>query len=59
MLPDGVLSVLVQPVLSSPDPANGETKTEGVILLASNANYAYSEKDRIWIRTIASKFQSS
>ncbi|KAK3156953.1 hypothetical protein QOZ80_2AG0114280 [Eleusine coracana subsp. coracana] len=59
ILPDGVLSVLVQPVLSSLDPANGETKTEGVILLASNTNYAYSEKDRIWIRTIANKFQQS
>ncbi|TVU31960.1 hypothetical protein EJB05_23674, partial [Eragrostis curvula] len=59
ILPDGVLSVLVQPVLNSPDPANGETKTEGFILLASNANYAYSEKDRVWIRTIANKFQRS
>ncbi|KAL6905212.1 hypothetical protein ACP4OV_002813 [Aristida adscensionis] len=57
ILPDGVLSVLAQPVLSSLDPATGELKTEGVILLASNANYAYSEKDRIWIRTIANKFQ--
>ncbi|XP_062200758.1 protein COFACTOR ASSEMBLY OF COMPLEX C SUBUNIT B CCB2, chloroplastic [Phragmites australis] len=59
ILPDGVLSVLAQPVLSSPDRANGETKTEGVILLASNANYAYSEKDRVWIRTVANKFQRS
>ncbi|CAN6306100.1 unnamed protein product [Urochloa humidicola] len=59
ILPDGVLSVLAQPVLRSPDLANGKTKTEGVILLASNANYAYTEKDRVWIRTIANKFQSS
>ncbi|CAN6294537.1 unnamed protein product [Urochloa humidicola] len=59
ILPDGVLSVLAQPVLRSLDLANGETKTEGVILLASNANYAYTEKDRAWIRTIANKFQSS
>ncbi|CAL4923421.1 unnamed protein product [Urochloa decumbens] len=59
ILPDGVLSVLAQPVLRSLDLANGETKTEGVILLASNANYAYTEKDRVWIRTIANKFQSS
>lgn len=56
ILPDGILSVLAQPILS-PDPANNETKTEGVILLASNANYAYSEKDRAWIRTVADKFQ--
>ncbi|KAF8698450.1 hypothetical protein HU200_035190 [Digitaria exilis] len=58
ILPDGVLSVLVQPVLKS-DLANGETKTEGVILLASNANYAYNDKDRVWIRTLANKFQTS
>ncbi|EER94628.1 hypothetical protein BDA96_01G344900 [Sorghum bicolor] len=56
ILPDGILSVLAQPILSL-DPANNETKTEGVILLASNANYAYSEKDRAWIRTVANKFQ--
>lgn len=48
--------MLAQPILS-PDPANNETKTEGVILLACNANYAYSEKDRAWIRTVADKFQ--
>ncbi|XP_025792334.1 protein COFACTOR ASSEMBLY OF COMPLEX C SUBUNIT B CCB2, chloroplastic isoform X2 [Panicum hallii] len=59
ILPDGVLSVFVQPVLRSPDLPNGETKTEGVILLASNANYAYTEKDRVWIRTVANKFQSA
>ncbi|RLN41376.1 protein COFACTOR ASSEMBLY OF COMPLEX C SUBUNIT B CCB2, chloroplastic [Panicum miliaceum] len=59
ILPDGVLSVLAQPVLRSPGLVNGETKTEGVILLASNANYAYTEKDRVWIRTVANKFQSA
>ncbi|KAL6641333.1 hypothetical protein ACP70R_019514 [Stipagrostis hirtigluma subsp. patula] len=57
ILPDGVLSVLAQPVLNSPAPATGAVKTEGVILLASNANYAYNEKDRVWIRTVANKFQ--
>lgn len=56
ILPQGIFSVLAQPVLSNPDP-DGETKAEGVILLASNANYAYSEKDRVWIRTVANKFQ--
>ncbi|CAN6288994.1 unnamed protein product [Urochloa humidicola] len=59
ILPDGVLSVLAQPVFRTPDLANGETKTEGVILLASNVDYAYTEKDRVWIRTIANKFLSS
>ncbi|KAL5224967.1 hypothetical protein ABZP36_011606 [Zizania latifolia] len=57
ILPQGIISVLAQPVLNSPDPANGEIKAEGFILLASNANYAYSEKDRFWIRTVANKFQ--
>jgi hypothetical protein len=59
ILPDGIISLLAQPVLRTPDLANGETKTEGVILLASNANYAYTEKDRVWIRTVANKFQSA
>jgi len=59
ILPDGILCVFVQPVLRSPDLANGEAKTEGVILLASNANYAYTEKDRVWIRTVANKFRSA
>uniref|UniRef100_A0A0D9XLP6 Protein COFACTOR ASSEMBLY OF COMPLEX C SUBUNIT B CCB2, chloroplastic n=1 Tax=Leersia perrieri TaxID=77586 RepID=A0A0D9XLP6_9ORYZ len=57
ILPPGILSVLAQPVLNNPDPTNGEIKAEGFILLASNANYAYSEKDRVWIRTVANKFQ--
>uniref|UniRef100_J3N479 Protein COFACTOR ASSEMBLY OF COMPLEX C SUBUNIT B CCB2, chloroplastic n=1 Tax=Oryza brachyantha TaxID=4533 RepID=J3N479_ORYBR len=57
ILPQGILSVLAQPVLNNPDPTTGEIKAEGFILLASNANYAYSEKDRIWIRTVANKFQ--
>ncbi|KAM3402767.1 hypothetical protein ACQJBY_006530 [Aegilops geniculata] len=56
ILPQGILSVLAQPIVSNPDPANGESKSEGVVLLASNANYAYSEKDMVWIRTVANKF---
>ncbi|KQJ97510.1 protein COFACTOR ASSEMBLY OF COMPLEX C SUBUNIT B CCB2, chloroplastic [Brachypodium distachyon] len=57
ILPQGILSVLAQPIVSNPDRANGETEVEGVVLLASNANYAYSEKDRVWIRTVANKFR--
>ncbi|KAF6989339.1 hypothetical protein CFC21_006678, partial [Triticum aestivum] len=57
ILPQGILSVLAQPIVSNPDPANGESKAEGVVLLASNANYAYSEKDMVWIRTVANKFR--
>ncbi|KAM3409127.1 hypothetical protein ACQJBY_001858 [Aegilops geniculata] len=57
ILPQGILSVLAQPIVSNPDPANGESKAEGVVLLASNANYAYSGKDMVWIRTVANKFR--
>ncbi|KAF6983866.1 hypothetical protein CFC21_001963 [Triticum aestivum] len=57
ILPQGILSVLAQPILSNPDPANGESKAEGVVLLASNAKYAYSEKDMVWISTVANKFR--
>uniref|UniRef100_A0ACD5TIN3 Uncharacterized protein n=1 Tax=Avena sativa TaxID=4498 RepID=A0ACD5TIN3_AVESA len=59
ILPQGILSVLAQPIVSKPDPASGETKAEGVVLLASNANYAYSEKDRVWIGAVANKFRSA
>ncbi|KAF2914452.1 protein COFACTOR ASSEMBLY OF COMPLEX C SUBUNIT B CCB2, chloroplastic [Oryza sativa Japonica Group] len=57
LLPQGILSVLAQPVLNNPDPTNSEIKAEGFILLASNSSYAYSEKHRVWIRTVANKFQ--
>jgi hypothetical protein len=57
ILPQGILSVLAQPIVSNANPASGETKAEGVILLASNASYAYSEKDRVWIRAVANKFR--
>ncbi|VAH05504.1 unnamed protein product [Triticum turgidum subsp. durum] len=34
ILPQGILSVLAQPILSNPDPANGESKAEGVVLFS-------------------------
>ncbi|XP_073101840.1 protein COFACTOR ASSEMBLY OF COMPLEX C SUBUNIT B CCB2, chloroplastic isoform X1 [Elaeis guineensis] len=58
ILPKGTLSLLVQPVLSTSTPTINDTKkSEGFVLLASSADYAYGDKDRAWIRAIANKFQ--
>lgn len=58
MLPKGTLSLLVQPVLGAVDPiSDGSSTNKGIILVASNASYAYSNRDRAWIRAVASKFQ--
>ncbi|OAY78897.1 Protein COFACTOR ASSEMBLY OF COMPLEX C SUBUNIT B CCB2, chloroplastic [Ananas comosus] len=57
ILPKETLSLLVQPVMSSSKPTTDTTEIEGFVLLASNSNYAYSDKDRAWIRAVASKFQ--
>ncbi|KAJ0968839.1 hypothetical protein J5N97_021716 [Dioscorea zingiberensis] len=58
MLPKGTLSLLVQPVLGAFDHiSDSNTKNKGIILLASSASYAYSDRDRAWIRAVASKFQ--
>lgn len=46
MLPKGACSLLVQPVETA----------KVFVLLASNINYAYSDKDRAWIGAIANKF---
>lgn len=43
--------------MSSSKPTTDTTEIEGFVLLASNSNYAYSDKDRAWIRAVASKFQ--
>ncbi|XP_020572858.1 protein COFACTOR ASSEMBLY OF COMPLEX C SUBUNIT B CCB2, chloroplastic isoform X4 [Phalaenopsis equestris] len=60
MLPRGTLSLLLQPVLSESSAlVDTRTNIEGFVLLASNANYAYSEKDRAWIRAISNKFKDS
>jgi len=58
MLPNGVCSLLIQPLCGAPGPVtNITTNIEGFVLLASNAKYAYSEKDRAWVRAVANKFQ--
>ncbi|XP_072986633.1 protein COFACTOR ASSEMBLY OF COMPLEX C SUBUNIT B CCB2, chloroplastic isoform X1 [Typha latifolia] len=59
-LPNGPLSLLVQPVLSTSNLDKSlTTKVEGFVLLASNSNYAYGDKDRAWIRAVANKFQGT
>lgn len=58
MFPKGTCSLLVQPVLQIADPnVKEKEKTEGFVLLASSRSYAYSDKDRAWIRAIANKFR--
>ncbi|KAJ0099856.1 hypothetical protein Patl1_20071 [Pistacia atlantica] len=58
MLPKETSSLFVQPVIQIPNPsANEMEKTEGFVLLASSIRYAYSDKDRAWIRAIANKFR--
>ncbi|XP_028556972.1 protein COFACTOR ASSEMBLY OF COMPLEX C SUBUNIT B CCB2, chloroplastic [Dendrobium catenatum] len=58
MLPRGTFSLLVQPVFGdSCALVDSRTNIEGFVLLASSANYAYSDKDTAWIRTISNKFK--
>ncbi|CAI0546984.1 unnamed protein product [Linum tenue] len=58
MLPNGTRSLLVVPVLQSRDGSGIEMiKNRGFVILASNMEYAYTEKDRAWIRAIANKFR--
>ncbi|CAI0404233.1 unnamed protein product [Linum tenue] len=58
MLPNGTRSLLVVPVLQSRDQSGNEiVKNRGFVMLASNIEYAYTEKDRAWIKVIANKFR--
>lgn len=58
MLPRGTLSLLVQPISGDSSALDdNRTNIEGLILLASSADYAYSDKDIAWIRAISNKFQ--
>ncbi|CAK7337201.1 unnamed protein product [Dovyalis caffra] len=59
MLPKGTRSLLVEPVLQATVQSTNVTeKNGGFILLASSIRYAYSDKDRAWIRAIENKFSS-
>ncbi|XP_042442787.1 protein COFACTOR ASSEMBLY OF COMPLEX C SUBUNIT B CCB2, chloroplastic-like [Zingiber officinale] len=58
-LPKGTLSMLVQPVIRVSDAFTNSIpplENEGFLLLASNVRYAYSKKDRAWIKAVANKF---
>ncbi|XP_012484057.2 protein COFACTOR ASSEMBLY OF COMPLEX C SUBUNIT B CCB2, chloroplastic isoform X2 [Gossypium raimondii] len=58
ILPQGTRSVLVQPVLLSPNPSmNYMGNIEGFFLLTSSMRYAYNEKDRAWIRAVSNKLR--
>ncbi|XP_050232219.1 protein COFACTOR ASSEMBLY OF COMPLEX C SUBUNIT B CCB2, chloroplastic [Mercurialis annua] len=57
MLPKGTRSLLVEPVhLERDKNAKEMEKTVGFLLLASSIEYAYSDKDRAWIKAVATKF---
>uniref|UniRef100_A0A9I9ECF1 Uncharacterized protein n=1 Tax=Cucumis melo TaxID=3656 RepID=A0A9I9ECF1_CUCME len=59
MLPKGTRSVLVQPVVQNLKQSGNEMeKMGGFILLASSLSYAFSDKDRAWIRALANKYNS-
>ncbi|KAF3321327.1 hypothetical protein FCM35_KLT14580 [Carex littledalei] len=54
IVPKGVLSVVVHPIGST---SYSSESIEGLVLVASNSNYAYSDKDIAWIKSVANKFQ--
>ncbi|KAE8681482.1 hypothetical protein F3Y22_tig00111330pilonHSYRG01050 [Hibiscus syriacus] len=58
ILPQGTRSVLVQPILDPNLSTNDMENIEGFVLLASSMRYAYSEKDRAWIRAVSNKLRS-
>ncbi|KAL1555079.1 protein COFACTOR ASSEMBLY OF COMPLEX C SUBUNIT B CCB2, chloroplastic-like [Salvia divinorum] len=57
MVPAGTRSLLVQPIREARQFSSSHTETrKGFILLASGIDYAFTEKDRAWIASIANKF---
>lgn len=56
MLPRGTSSLFVQPLIRASD--QEMASIEGFVLLVSSAKYAYSDKDRAWIKAVANKFIS-
>ncbi|KAI3458195.1 hypothetical protein Pfo_014858 [Paulownia fortunei] len=58
MVPEGMRSLLVQPILEAPKLTSGQTeKSKGFVLLASSIDYAYTDKDKAWIAAITNKFR--
>ncbi|XP_048138367.1 protein COFACTOR ASSEMBLY OF COMPLEX C SUBUNIT B CCB2, chloroplastic isoform X1 [Rhodamnia argentea] len=57
LLPNGTRSLLVQPLLQVSDQEEYEMgRNEGFVVLFSSMSYAYSDKDRAWIKAVANKF---
>lgn len=57
MVPVGTRSLLVQPIQEARQLSSSQTeKMKGFILLASRVDYAYTDKDKAWIASIANKF---
>lgn len=57
MVPVGTRSLLVQPIREARQLSSSQTEArKGFVLLASGIDYAFTEKDRAWIASIASKF---
>lgn len=58
ILPNNTCSVIVQPILrGSKLSSNVKDRSVGFLMLASTSSYAYSEKDRAWIRAVANKYR--
>lgn len=58
MFPEGIRSLLVQPIPEGPRLSSSQTeKNKGFVLLASSIDYAYTNKDKAWIAAIANKFR--
>ncbi|XP_075494223.1 protein COFACTOR ASSEMBLY OF COMPLEX C SUBUNIT B CCB2, chloroplastic [Primulina tabacum] len=58
MVPEGVRSLVVQPILQKSNLSSEEgEKNSGFVLLASSIDYGYSDKDKAWIAAIANKFR--
>lgn len=53
-LPEGTRSLFVQPLVQNLDESQS---MDGFLLVASTAGYAYSDKDRAWIGSVAEKFR--
>ncbi|XP_057769308.1 protein COFACTOR ASSEMBLY OF COMPLEX C SUBUNIT B CCB2, chloroplastic isoform X2 [Salvia miltiorrhiza] len=60
MVPVGTRSLLVQPIREACELSSSQTGTrKGFILLASGIDYAFTDKDKAWIASIANKFSEN
>ncbi|XP_057771063.1 protein COFACTOR ASSEMBLY OF COMPLEX C SUBUNIT B CCB2, chloroplastic-like [Salvia miltiorrhiza] len=60
MVPVGTRSLLVQPIREACELSSSQTgMRKGFILLASGIDYAFTDKDKAWIASIANKFSEN